>query len=332
MTQLFVALVAISLVAVPIAGAQTGCPTGIPTSSAQATANARQQAADLFQFVAPQLGQAVAGGSATLGQNSTLNGFGHVSIGVHGTAVAGSIPDVANFPVCYTGARNDVALPTRKSAVPMAGADAVIGIFGGIPLAVTNVLAVDALVSAQYVPERSFSGVNVRTPDGSLQVGYGARLGLLSESILVPGLSLSYMKRDLPKVGISATMNSDTLSVTGLKVKTSSWRLAASKSLIFFGIGAGVGQDRLDSTVDSVRASVGAPAPIGRTSGVLGAQSQSLTRTNYFVNLSLSVLVAKLTAEVGQSTGGNVSTFNAFSGSQPTGARTYGSLGVRFGL
>jgi hypothetical protein len=66
--------------------------------------------------------------------------------------------------------------------------------------------------------------------------------------------------------------------------------------------------------------------------GTLGAQSQSLTRTNYFVNASFSLLLAKLTAEVGQSTGGTVTTFNSFDGSQPAGSRTYGSLGVRFGL
>jgi hypothetical protein len=321
----------LSLGAVSAAGAQTGCPVGVPTSNAQATANARQQAADLFQFVAPQLGQAIAGGSATLGQNSTLGGLGHFSLGVHATAVAGSIPDVANFPVCYTGARNDVALPTKKSAVPMVGADAALGIFSGIPLGLTNVGAVDLLLSAQYIPEKSFSGVRITAPDGSLQLGYGARVGLLSESLLVPGVSLSYIKRDLPKVGIAANTNNDTLIVSGMKLKTSSWRLSASKSLIFFGIGAGVGQDKFDSRVDTVRATVLAPS-LGRQSGQLLNVEQQLTRTNYFVNLSFSLLVAKLTAEVGQSTGGTVNTFNTFSGSQATGARTYGSLGVRFGL
>lgn len=331
MKQSLIALATLSFGALSTVGAQTGCPAGVPTSSAQATANARQQAADLFQFVAPQLGQAVAGGSATLGQNSTLGGLGHFSVGVHGTAVAGSIPDVASFPSCYTGARNDVPLPTKKSAVPMVGADAAIGVFGGIPLALTNVGAVDLLLSAQYVPEKSFSGVRVTAPDGSLQIGYGARIGLLSESLLVPGVSLSYIKRDLPKVGVSAINGNDSLIVSGLKLKTSSWRLSASKSLIFFGLGAGVGQDKFDSQVDTVRATVLAPS-LGRQSGSLLNQSQQLTRTNYFVNLSFSLLVAKLTAEVGQSTGGTVSTFNTFSGAQATGARTYGSLGVRFGL
>jgi hypothetical protein len=215
----------------------------------------------------------------------------------------------------------------------MVGADAAIGIFGGLPLALTNVGGIDLLVSAQYVPERTFDGVRLTAPDGSLQLGYGARVGLLSESLIVPGVSLSYIKRDLPRVSVAAnTSGGDTLSVNGLKVKSSSWRLAASKSLILFNVAAGVGQDKLESQVDSVTARVAYPSAVVGTRGSLGAQTQSLTRTNYFVNASFSLLVAKVTAEVGQSTGGTVTTFNTFQGSQPSGARTYGSVGVRFGM
>lgn len=321
---------AMGIVTAPAAIAQSCTPTAT-TPQDSLTINARRQAADLFQFVAPQLGQAVAGGSATLGQNSTLGGLGHFSVGVHGTVVASSVPDVRNFPTCYTGSRS-TALPTSKAAIPMVGADAAIGIFKGLPLALTSVGAVDLLLSAQYVPEKSFDGVSVLTPDGSLQIGYGARIGLLSESILVPGVSFSYMKRDLPRVNLTATASGSELGVSGLKVKTSSWRLAASKNLLLLSLGAGVGRDKLDSRVDSVSARVPFPTPLTSTRGSIAGQRQELTRTNYFANVSFSLLVAKIVAEVGQSTGGTVSTFNTFSGAQPAGARTYGSLGVRVGL
>ena len=47
--------------------------------------------------------------------------------------------------------------------------------------------------------------------------GYGARVGLLSESIIVPGVSLTVMKRDLPTVDIAARSTAtDSLFVTGL--------------------------------------------------------------------------------------------------------------------
>jgi hypothetical protein len=330
MKKSFLAAAALSLAALGTADAQS-CAYSPLNPADSATANAKRQAADLFQFVAPQLAQAVSGGSATLGQNSTLGGLGHFSIGVHGTAVAGSVPDVRNFPTCYNGSRS-TALPTSKSAIPMVGADAAIGLFGGLPLALTNVGAVDLLVSAQYIPERSFSGVSVTAPDGTLQIGYGARLGLLSESILVPGVSLSYIKRDLPRVNVSADENGGTLGISGLKMKTSSWRLAASKNLLLLSLGAGVGQDKLESRVDSVTGTVPYPTSATPTRGSLRDLTQNITRTNYFANVSFSLLVAKLTAEVGQSTGGTVTTYNTFTGAQPAGSRTYGSLGVRFGL
>jgi hypothetical protein len=320
MKKSFLAAAALTVVTVSAAGAQTSCPTGTDV-----TGNTRQQAADLFQFIAPQVGQAIAGGSATLGQNSTLGGLGHFSVGVHGTAVAGSVPEVTKFPTCY-GGRYSAVLPTAKSVIPMVGADAAIGVFKGLPLALTNVGAVDLLLSAQYVPEKSFRDVRITTPDGSLQLGYGARLGLLSESLLVPGISFSYIRRDMPRVNVSANRGTDSLIVNGMKVSTNSWRLAASKSLILFSVGAGVGQDRFSSDVAEVRASV-----TGVPSTAIGA-AQKLTRTNYFANASMSLLVVKLTAEVGQSTGGEVKTFNTFEGAQPAGSRTYGSLGVRFGL
>jgi hypothetical protein len=323
------------------AGAQTTCRGGSPANADSVTANARMQARDLFQYLAPQIAQSLVGGNVTLGQTSTVGGLGHFSLGVKGTVLAGSVPDVGNFPQCYTNAQNSTPLPTKSQVLGLPSADAAIGIFGGLPLALTNVGGVDLLVSASYIPEVSPGGVRVRTPDGSLQLGYGARLGLLSESILVPGVSLSYMKRDLPRVNVFANTNNDTLAVTGLKVKTTAWRLTASKSLIFFGIAAGVGQDKFKSNVDTIRANVAVPAgtvggvavPVGtRYNTAVVGPSQELTRTNYFLNVSLNMLLAKLTAEVGQSTGGTVSTFNSFSGSQPAGARTYGSLGLRFGL
>src|SRR5438270_12420421 len=90
------------LASAPLLPAQTGCPTGIPTASTAAE-NSKQQAADLFQYMAPQLGVAIAGGSPTLGQSSTLGGVGHFSVGVHGTAVYGSVPQVDRFPTCSTG-------------------------------------------------------------------------------------------------------------------------------------------------------------------------------------------------------------------------------------
>jgi hypothetical protein len=312
------------------AQAQSACPGGVPTA-ATASENTKQQANDVFQYLAPQLAGAIAGGSPTLGQTSTLGGLGHFNVGVHGTALNGSLPKVDQFPTCYTG-RYSATLPTGTQVMPGAGADAAIGVFGGLPLALTNVGAVDLLLSATYLPSVDQNNVRVTLPDGSLKIGYGARIGLLSESILVPGVSLSYMKRDLPTVDISANSGvADSLFVTGLKMKTTSWRVEASKSLLVFGVFGGLGKDKYESSVGTIRASVGAPV-VGRTGGTLSPAPQSLDRTNVFVGLKLNLLIFKIAGEVGQSSGGDVTTFNTFSGSAANASRVYGSLGVRFGL
>jgi hypothetical protein len=315
------------------ARAQTSCAAGVPTTQAQATANSRQQAADLFQYLAPQIATAIAGGSPTLGQTSTVGGLGHFSLGVRGTAVNASVPNVDKFPTCYTGAYS-ADLPTSTQAVPGAGADAAIGLFGGLPLALTNVGAVDLLLSATYLPSFDKHNVSVELPDGSLKIGYGARVGLLSESIIVPGVSLSFMKRDLPTVNMRANSGgSDTLFVTGLKVKTTSWRIEASKSLLVFGIFGGVGKDKYQSSVDEVRASVNTNSVFGRANATLSpSPAQSLDRTNVFAGVKLNLVIFKLAAEIGQASGGDVTTFNTFSGSAPNASRTYGSVGLRFGF
>jgi len=331
MKQYLVLAVGISLVGASVAPAQTTCRTGVPTA-ATVTKNTEQQAADFFQYMAPQISAAIAGGSPTLGQTSSLGGLGHISVGVHGTALAGSLPDVSKFPTCYTGAYS-AQLETNSQVIPGAGADAAIGIFRGLPLALTNVGSVDLLLSATYLPSYDDNNVSLTEPDGSLKIGYGARVGLLSESIIVPGVSLTVMRRDLPTVDIAANSNAtDSLFVTGLKMNTTSWRIEASKSLVLFGIFGGIGRDHYESTVSAVRASVVAGA-LGRTNTTLNpSPEQKLDRTDIFGGVKLNLLFFKLAAEVGRVSGGDVTTFNTFTGSEPGAARTYGSVGLRFGF
>jgi hypothetical protein len=315
------------------------CPAGtnIPTRVAQ---DACQQAYDVYQFMSPQLGAALVGGNATLGQASTLGGLGHFSLGVRGNAFKGDLPDVESFSQRSTGAAPAVTLPTNSQFVGLPAADLAIGIFGGLPLALTSVGGVDLLLSATYVPTIDHDNVKI-TPKRNLQLGYGARIGLLSESIIVPGVSLTYLKRDLPTTSIvgAATYTSAatgptsaTFSITDLKVNTSSWRLVASKSLIILGLAAGVGQDKYDNS-STVAATVQGTLPVPFTQNVsVPATKQSLTRTNYFFDASMNLLLLKLTAEVGQVSGGTVDTYNAFSSGRADDARTYFAIGARFGI
>src|SRR3569623_2183426 len=134
-------------------------PGGAPFSNQQVAQDACQQAYDLYQFMAPQLGLALAGGNATLGQGSVLGGLGHLSVGVRGNVFSGQLPQVDQFTQSTSGARQSV-LPTKSQVLGLPTADAAIGIFKGLPLALTNILGVDALVSAAYVPTINSDNVN----------------------------------------------------------------------------------------------------------------------------------------------------------------------------
>ena len=85
-----------------LAAQANSCPAGgqpITVSGAVANAvhDACVQAVDVFQFMAPQLGLALTGGNATLGQGGALGGIGHFAIGVRANAFHGDVPHVNKF-------------------------------------------------------------------------------------------------------------------------------------------------------------------------------------------------------------------------------------------
>jgi hypothetical protein len=330
------AAVAFGATSVKAQGIDTGrCPPGTVNGlgvpdQARASQDACQKAIDLFQYMAPQLGAAITGGNATLGQGGSLGGLGHFSAGFRVNAVQGSLPQVQNVTPSVTGATSS-AYDTKTQILPMPTAELAIGVFKGLPLAITNVGGIDVLVSASYLPEFNNSNVSVKVPSGSLKFGYGARVGILQESLLVPGISVSYLHRELPTVNIAANSNNDSLYVNKLSLKSNAWRVVASKSLIFFGLAAGFGQDKYDATTD-IGAHVAArpPAPAGNAGPV--SLSQNLTRTNVFADLSMNLLLFKLTGEIGQVSGGTINTYNTFNGKQAADSRIYGSVGARFGF
>jgi hypothetical protein len=301
---------------------------GIPDQT-RAAQDACQQAYDIYQFMAPQLGLALAGGNATLGVGGTLGGLGHFSVGIRGNAFSGMLPDVSNYQQSVNGAQRQT-LATKTQFVGLPTADAEIGLFKGIPLALTNVGGVDLLVSAAYVPTINTDGITV-TPKQNLQLGYGARVGLLQESLLVPGVSVTWLKRDLPETDIVGTAGPNTLSINNLKVNTTAWRLTASKNFILFNLAAGVGQDSYNQSA-SITATVHSTVPpVDGTSTVPGT-SQTLKRTNYFLDAGLDLPLIKIVGEIGQVSGGTVATYNSFSGGRADRSQTYFSAGVRFGF
>jgi hypothetical protein len=303
--------------------------------SSVVTQDACQKAIDVFQYLAPQLGVIISGGNATLGVGGTLGGLGHIYVSGRANVVNSNIPRVDKVTPATTGARSD-NYPTQSQIAGIPQADVAIGLFRGIPLGVTNVGGIDLLGSVSYLPSLDASGVHISTPNGSVKFGGGVRVGIVQESILFPGVSVTYLHRGLPTVDLSANDGGgDSLNLKNIDVSTDSYRLVASKSLLMLGLAAGVGQDRYSSTATgsgnvAARGVVG----IGTPAEALGpiSMKQKLTRTTYFVDATLNFPVIKLIGEIGRTNSVNVPTYNSFAGAAPGSAQTYGALGVRFGI
>jgi hypothetical protein len=307
------------------------CPPGAPGSNTRIAQDACQKAIDLFQYVAPQLGGVLAGGNPTQGLTGTLGGIGHFSVGIRGNLMKSSLPEVDKVVPATTGAVSST-YPLKDQLFGLPIADAAIGIIGGFPLGITRVGGVDLLLTGSYLPSYDNGSVKVEVPNGSLKLGYGVKLGLLKETLLVPGVSLSVLTRELPMVNVTGESGNDRLILDDVRVKTRSWRAVAGKSLLFFGIAGGFGKDTYDS---HARISV-TVAPRTFTQGGTGgpiALSQKLTRSNVFTSAWLRLPLLRIVGELGHSSGGDpIATFNQFEGGKPTDGRTYFSLGASVGF
>ena len=309
----------------PAQGIDPRCP-GVSLQE-RAAQDACQKAIDIFGFMTPQLGIGLVGGNATLGTGGALGRPGRFSIGIRGNGIQGRVPQVADVNASITGAqRSDYGIESQVVGLP--AVEGALGLFGGIPLGVTHALALDALVSATYVPELSRSNVAVSLPDGSLKLGYGGRLGVIQESFATPSVSLTYLKRDLPTTSIVATSGNDRITVDDISVKTTAWRATVGKSIGFFGLAVGGGQDEYDSGASgSVVVNEGAISVNGGPYDL----SQNVKRTNMFADASLNFPFIKFAFEIGRVSGGKIDTYNTFSGKRADDALTYASVGIRIG-
>jgi hypothetical protein len=129
------------------------------------------------------------------------------------------------------------------------------------------------------------------------------------------------MKRNLPVMDFGfSTDGGDQFNINDFAVNTTSWRLSAQKNLLLLQLGAGIGGDTYDFST-SASGSVD-----GNAFGFEAAQK--LSRTTMYGSLGINLLLVKIVGEVGQVSGGSVTTFNEFV--EPADkTRMYGTIGVR---
>jgi len=166
--------------------------------------DACQKVADLFNYMNMQLGTWVAGGNPTLGQGGTLGGAGHISVGLRVNAMKATIPSVDEIQV-QAGPPVSTNIPSKERWVGLPAADIAIGLFKGIPVGLTYIGGVDALLNVSYLPSYTQHSLHVGAQTGKWKVGFGGRLGILQESLFIPGVGVSYLVRELPTAELSAS-------------------------------------------------------------------------------------------------------------------------------
>jgi hypothetical protein len=227
------------------------------------------------------------------------------------------------------------AIPTKRVPVPAPTLDVALGVFPGIFLGVQRVMSVDALVNVAYIPNRDVQDFSVKTTKGSLKLGYGARIGILADRLLVPAIAVSFFRRSLPTATYSTSFTSstvgittdDSLSLSNLSIENDALRLSLSKKLGFLELGGGVGQDRY-RTFTQIRTVV-SPA-VGTPVASTVSLTQVMKRNAAYGSLALNIFKLRIGAEGGATFGGDsLSTYNSFTDGKLNSQRLFGSVGLR---
>lgn len=324
--SLFVMAAVSGAFAAPVAAQSAQC-----AAQPAALRDACQKGTDMFTMLMPQVQGAIAGGGPVLASARTSNSF---SIGLRVNAVDGRVPDVGSVSLSTSGIVRS-AIATSRAPVPAPALDIAFGVFPGVYVGLQRVLSVEALVNVAYIPNRDVESFSVRTTNGSLKLGYGARVGLLTDRMLMPAVSVSFFRRTLPTSTFSAAFapssatasSSDSLSLSELSIRNDALRLAVSKRLGALEIGGGVGQDRYRSfSVLQARVTPPVGLPV---SGAI-ALTQQIKRNAAYGSLGLNILRFRIGAEAGATFGGDsISTFNTFTDGKLNERQLFGSLGVR---
>lgn len=327
MQHRFIVIIAATALASSAAGAQC---SAAPIAVRQACT----ASVDLVNYMTPQMATAIAAGSSTLGQSGILGGLGRVAVSVRGTGVMnGAFPNIGDQPFRTDGGTQTYS--TESQVVPGAGVDASVGLTKGWSLGATRIGGVDLLVSALYLPDIEGEGgdFSIKAADGNLKLGYGVRVGILDESVVTPGVHVSYLQRSLPTVSLSGSSGASSgvgsaqgsFALNDFAVKTTAVRVVAAKNFFVLGLQAGLGLDTYKADAN-ISATVN-PGTGNQTANA--SASMSMTRTNMFVGAMVNFWLFKLVAEAGQVSGGSLpSPANTFDKPADAG-RTYLSAGLR---
>jgi hypothetical protein len=303
-------LLLLTVFAFPLAAQEPQCQN--VNSQAQAACNTMVDATKAFH---PLAGMILSGGNPVLGSAATLGGFGHVSATIRINAIKASLPNPDS------AAQNPVP-SSFDGYLPAPVIEAAIGLYRGQG---GGLLSIDGLASAVLLPATRVQGMSVdpdapKIGDVALGLGYGVRIGLLRGAFPVPSVSVSVMKRHVPRVQFGDVAGGDPADFA-TDFDAVNWRATAGMRVLFVDVAAGLGIDHYTSA-----------ATIHYTDG-LTTHTVTLdlanTREVLFANAGLTMGLVKLVAELGYQTGTDQSFATTFSDFDPKAGHVFWGAGLR---
>lgn len=266
MKRLFLAALVASLAAVPAAAqedllgqcaavqvtADPAIPGGVPDGVNTQFRFLCGQVVDALTDVQPTVGIAFSGGAHTLGTSTTIGrrlGIApRISVTARVNAALADVPDLLDG-FLPTGTADGELQFMGTSGVPVWAfqGDAVVGVFNGLDYgpALGGLGAVDLLGSLSFVPAAGEIGLE----SAIATAGLGARIGILKQGLIVPGISVSGMYRRMLGDVSFGDLDAGDPATFSSNLSTVSFRGGISKGFAVLDLNAGVGYDIYSSDV-----------------------------------------------------------------------------------
>ncbi len=210
------------------------------------------QVVNALTSVQPAVGIGFSGGAHTLGTSTTIGrrlGFmPRVSVTARFNAALADVPDLLDGFVPTLGTGGQVqAMGTSGVPVSSLQADVVLGLFNGFDFgpALGGLGAVDLLGSVSWVPSVGPIGLD----ESIMNAGMGARVGILKQGLIMPGISISGMYRTMLGDVAFGDMATGDPAEFSADLSTLSFRGGVSKGIAAINFNVGAGYDLYTSSV-----------------------------------------------------------------------------------
>ncbi|MEO8140479.1 MAG: hypothetical protein ABI742_12575 [Gemmatimonadota bacterium] len=316
-----VVLAGLVLVAAPVAAQNSQCTTYQSPPYSSSDYNICNAAIDGTQILHPVAGLLVSGGNPVLGSVSTLGGLGHFAFTARVNATELRTPDLN-----YDGSTTTVG-QDKKIFAPAPLVEAALGLFKGFH----GLFSLDALGSAQLLPTKAIDNLTVdknarKIGSIALGLGYGARVGVFNGKAIIPSVTVSVMRRDIPRISYgNVTTGGDNYSYS-LDLHATNLRAVAGYHLAIFNVGAGIGWDKYTGTADIGFKPNGGILPAQTINGI----KLDNTRTMAFLTAAIDLPIIKIGAEAGYQFGKAQNLATTFAGNDPSKKRLFAGAGLRF--